>query len=132
MWTPRGGRVRQYTTLAGTVLARGRPSTAASASGRRMARGSAADTVWRSVMDKQVPVDPSARADRGEHDGVHEVGPNLALQRLAIVNVVYVGRPNAKDGEWVLVDAGVVGTGAALRAAAESRFGTRPAAIVMT
>jgi glyoxylase-like metal-dependent hydrolase (beta-lactamase superfamily II) len=83
-------------------------------------------------MDKQVPVDPSARADRGEHDGVHEVGPDLALQRLAIVNVAYVGRPNAKDGAWVLVDAGVIGTGAALRAAAESRFGTRPAAIVMT
>jgi glyoxylase-like metal-dependent hydrolase (beta-lactamase superfamily II) len=88
-------------------------------------------------MSKQVPVDPSARADGDEHDGAHDVAPDLAYQRLAIVNVVLAGVPGAGDREWVLVDAGVGGAGAAtaIARAAASRFGgeeARPAAIVMT
>ena len=42
-------------------------------------------------MSKQVPVDPSARADGDEHDGAHDVAPDLAYQRLAIVNVAFWG-----------------------------------------
>jgi glyoxylase-like metal-dependent hydrolase (beta-lactamase superfamily II) len=85
-------------------------------------------------MTKQVPIDPAARADEHEDGGVHEVGPDLAYQRLAIVNVVFVGSPNAGDRGWVLVDAGVPGTAEAIATAAEHRFGarTRPAAIVLT
>ena len=50
----------------------------------------------------------------------------------AIVNVVFVGEEGARD--WVLIDAGIYGSAAAIVAAAERRFGpgARPAAIVMT
>src|SRR5687767_462651 len=58
------------------------------------------------IMDKQVPVDPGARADETQHGSMHEVAPDLAYQRLAIVNVAYHGRPGAGDRQWVLIDAG--------------------------
>jgi glyoxylase-like metal-dependent hydrolase (beta-lactamase superfamily II) len=47
---------------------------------------------------------------------------------------VLVGPPGAGDRGWVLVDAGILGSAAAIRSAAERRFGAgaRPAAIVMT
>lgn len=85
-------------------------------------------------MDRQVPIDHSARASEHEHDGVHEVAPDVAYQRLAIVNVAYYGRADARDGQWVLIDAGVVGTADAIAGAATRRFGdpARPAAIVLT
>lgn len=85
-------------------------------------------------MDKQVPIDPAARAKDIERDGVHEVAPDLAYQRLAIANVLYCGPPGAGDGGWVLVDAGVPGSAPAILGAVKSRFGedARPAAIVLT
>ena len=85
-------------------------------------------------MAQQVPVNPEAKAGTYEHDGTHEVVPDVAYQRLAIVNVVYCGPPAASDGEWVLIDAGVGGTGHLIESAVESRFGkgARPAAIVLT
>ena len=46
---------------------------------------------------QQIPLDPSARADSRQDDGTHEVAPDLAYRRLAIVNVVFVGRPGAGD-----------------------------------
>ncbi len=44
------------------------------------------------------------------------------------------GKPGADDREWVLIDAGVIGTTGLITGAAEERFGpkSRPAAIVMT
>lgn len=84
-------------------------------------------------MDKQVPVDPEAQVNGETQDGLHEIAPDLAYRRLAIVNVVYFGRPDAGDRQWVLIDAGVAGTAGLITADAESRFGkSRPAAIVMT
>jgi glyoxylase-like metal-dependent hydrolase (beta-lactamase superfamily II) len=85
-------------------------------------------------MDKQVPVDQSARANEREEDGVREVTADLAYQRLAIVNVAYYGRAGAGDGQWVLIDAGVMGTAGRIASTAEDRFGSgaRPAAIVLT
>jgi len=85
-------------------------------------------------MDKQVPVDQSARADEREQDGVREIMADLAYQRLAIANVAYYGRVGAGDGQWVLIDAGVMGTAGPIAGAADHRFGTaaRPAAIVLT
>src|SRR4051812_36339163 len=85
-------------------------------------------------MAQQVPVDPQAVANGVENDGVHEILNDLAYQRLAIVNVMYVGPRGARDREWVLVDAGVMGTGASILSAVKKRFGeqSRPAAIVMT
>jgi glyoxylase-like metal-dependent hydrolase (beta-lactamase superfamily II) len=85
-------------------------------------------------MGKQIPVDRSAEAPDVEHDGIHEIAPDLAYQRLAIVNVVFYGAAGAGDRRWVLVDAGILGSTKAITTAAESRFGegARPAAIVMT
>lgn len=87
-------------------------------------------------MAQQIPVDPAARADDSGGDwgatGLHDVTDDLAYQRLAIVNVVYVGRPGSAD--WVLVDAGVHGSAPFILRAAETRFprNKKPAAIVLT
>ena len=90
-------------------------------------------------MEHQIPLDPAARADDPERDDArddhtHEVAPDLAYQRLAIVNVVFFGTPGAGDRNWILVDAGMMGTAGLIARAARERFGenARPAAIVMT
>ena len=85
-------------------------------------------------MDPQIPLPSGARANHAADDGTLEVAPDLAYRRLAIVNVVFVGRPGAGDRQWVLIDAGVIGTTGLITGAAEERFGknARPAAIVMT
>jgi len=90
-------------------------------------------------MEHQIPLNPEARADRPEQDeirddGTHEVTPDLAYKRLAIVNVVFYGTPGAGDRAWMLIDAGVMGTKGLIARATEERFGkdARPAAIVMT
>ena len=63
----------------------------------------------------------------------HEVAPDIAYLRTAIVNVYFVGAPGAPDGEWVLVDAGMPGFAGRIARAAAARFGeSRPAAIVLT
>lgn len=87
-------------------------------------------------MAKQVPIDSAGRAGHEAGDDTREVAPDLAYQRLAIVNVTYFGVPDAGDRGWVLIDAGVGGVGAAGRIldATSQRFGegARPAAIIMT
>ena len=90
-------------------------------------------------MAQQIPLsdhdrafDPDRDAERG--DKTHEVAPDIAYRRLAIVNVAFIGLPGAADREWVLVDAGLTASAGFIRAAAEERFGagSRPAAIVLT
>ena len=82
-------------------------------------------------MAQQVPLDPAAVTGEAQDDGTIEVAPDLAYQRLAIVNVVFYGVPG--DRHWVLVDAGIVGMAGRIRHAAAERFGVRPpAAIIMT
>jgi glyoxylase-like metal-dependent hydrolase (beta-lactamase superfamily II) len=90
-------------------------------------------------MSEQIPLSEQSRADdpeidRQNDDSTHEVAEDLAYKRLAIVNVVFVGRPGAGDREWVFVDAGLPGFAGAIKRAAEARFreGSRPAAILMT
>jgi glyoxylase-like metal-dependent hydrolase (beta-lactamase superfamily II) len=90
-------------------------------------------------MAQQIPLDPRGRADdpqsdAARDDSTREVCPDLAYRRLAIVNAVFFGEPGARDGEWVLIDAGVMGTTSLITGAAEERFGpnSRPAAIIMT
>lgn len=85
-------------------------------------------------MVQQIPVDPSARADEARHGGVRAVLPDLAYQRLAIVNVAYFGTADAGEGGWVLIDTGIGGSQGSIVSGAESRFGLRkrPAAIVLT
>jgi len=67
-------------------------------------------------------------------DGAHVIAPDVAFRRLALVNVVFLGRPGAGDRQWTLIDAGVPGLGSLIESAASARFGqnARPAAIVMT
>lgn len=87
-------------------------------------------------MAKQVPLDSSGRAGREAEGDAKEVAPDLACERLAIVNVAYFGAPDATSRDWVLIDAGVAGVGATGRiidtAAARFGEGTPPAAIIMT
>lgn len=91
------------------------------------------------MATQQIPLDEAARAfdpaiDAARDDHTHEVAPDLAYRRLALVNVIFYGVPGAGDRNWVLVDAGIPGTAGLIADAAEERFGkgARPAAIVMT
>lgn len=87
-------------------------------------------------MAHEITLPPEARADdpafdESRDDAVHEVAPDLAYKRLAIVNVAFVGVPGS---DWVLVDAGILGASAgAIQKVADKRFkSTPPKAIVMT
>lgn len=88
------------------------------------------------MKDKtQIPIDPSSRADDPEadalrDDGTHEVARDLAYKRLGIVNVVFYGVPGTSF--WVLIDAGLPGTGGRIAAAAEERFQSPPECIILT
>lgn len=85
-------------------------------------------------MAEQVPVDRAAATDAPGDAGVREAAPDIAWRRLVLVNVAFVGDIGAGDRGWVLIDTGVMGSAAAIAAAAAARFGAdaRPAAIVMT
>jgi glyoxylase-like metal-dependent hydrolase (beta-lactamase superfamily II) len=90
-------------------------------------------------MSEQIPLTEEARADNPalDHendDTTHEIADDLSYKRLAIVNVVFYGRPGATDREWALIDAGMPGSAGSIKRAATKRFGenSRPAAIVMT
>jgi glyoxylase-like metal-dependent hydrolase (beta-lactamase superfamily II) len=89
-------------------------------------------------MAQQIPLDPHSCAEPNSYaardDGTLEVCSDVAYRRLGIVNIVFFGKPRAGDREWVLIDAGVMGTTGLIAAAAEKRFGpkSRPAAIVLT
>jgi glyoxylase-like metal-dependent hydrolase (beta-lactamase superfamily II) len=88
-------------------------------------------------MKHQIPVDPDAQVGVGTKRGssrVREIAPDLACKRLALVNVVFYGKPGAGDREWVLIDTGVGGTAGLIIRAAAQRFGngSRPYAIILT
>lgn len=91
-------------------------------------------------MAERIELDEALRADdpKADHnrdDGTHEVARDLAYTRLGIVNVVFWGEPGCGDGEWVLIDAGILGLSAGkIEKAAKERFGGNgiPSAIVMT
>lgn len=88
---------------------------------------------------EQIPLTPTDRADNpaqdeARDDGTMQIAPDLAYKRLAIVNVVFYGVPDAGDGQWTLIDAGMPHTANAIASAAEERFGAgaRPSAIILT
>ena len=85
-------------------------------------------------MTQQIAVEPEAVAAEIRKGTLHVIAPDLAYQRLAIVNVAFLGAPDAGDRGWVLVDAGIKGAAEAIRKAADARFGAgaRPRAIVLT
>ena len=63
-----------------------------------------------------------------------EVTPDVACQQVMIVNLFFVGQPNAGDKAWALVDAGLFGSAGRIKRAAEDRYGqgARPQAIILT
>lgn len=67
----------------------------------------------------------------GQDEATYEIAPDLAYQRLGIVNVIFYGLPKQ---DWVLIDAGLPGTAGMIRKAAAARFGVgvKPKAIVLT
>ena len=77
---------------------------------------------------------PRAQHKRPRMGRAQAITPEVARLRLAIVNVYFIGAPDAGDGEWILVDAGLPGSAGRIRRAAEERYGsgTRPSAIVLT
>ncbi len=88
-------------------------------------------------MKEQIPLDPAPLADLPHNyaeDKTHEVAPDLAYKRLAMVNVVFYGAPSAGDRQWVLIDTGIPGLASSIEKAARLRFGknSRPAAIIVT
>lgn len=83
-------------------------------------------------MAVQIPLDETALAQATRNGALHEVAPDLAYIRCAIVNVIFVGRPGQPG--WTLIDAGVTGSGGRILGAARDRFGAGvpPQAIVLT
>src|SRR3954452_8917749 len=86
------------------------------------------------MSGKQIPVDHQAEVGSPQDHDLQEIAPDLAYKRLTLVNVVYVGLPQARDRGWVLIDAGISGSAGAIQRGAKDRFGdkSRPAAIVLT
>ncbi len=86
-----------------------------------------------SPFDLSDLTDALTRPPGDDHGAPIEVAPDLAWLRTGIVNVAFLGHPDAGDRGWVLVDAGIPGFAATIARAAEHRFGGgRPAAIVLT
>lgn len=86
-------------------------------------------------MNDQITLDADAIVkDASRDQPAREVLADVAMRRLAIVNVALIGARGAGDRGWVLIDAGLPGTAGLIAGAAEQRFGpgARPAAIVMT
>lgn len=83
-------------------------------------------------MSDHIAIDEAAITQATDEGSTSTVIPDIAWQRIGIVNVIYFGAPNA--GSWVLIDAGLPGTARFIRKAAEERYGegAKPAAIVLT
>lgn len=75
-------------------------------------------------------------ADVHSGDAFTEVLPDLFCLRIVMVNVYFIGEPDAVDarGGWTLVDAGLPMSAGKIRLAAERLYGTgaRPNAIILT
>ena len=84
------------------------------------------------MSEQQISLNDGVGVEAAHIGEMVEIHPDIAYQRLAIVNVVYYGSPSSD--QWVLIDAGVVGSANWILSTAEQRFGkdTPPAAIVMT
>lgn len=90
-------------------------------------------------MHSQIELPDGVKADRpaddaARDDETRELVPDVAYKQLMIANVMFVGAAGCGDGNWVLVDTGVLGSARAIRSAAKARFGGNgvPAAIVLT
>jgi glyoxylase-like metal-dependent hydrolase (beta-lactamase superfamily II) len=84
-------------------------------------------------------LDAKARADVPSeddlrHDNTHEVLPDVAYQRIGIVNLVYFGGAASGSSDWVLIDTGLPGAAKRIKRAVAARFGlgARPGCIILT
>jgi hypothetical protein len=73
----------------------------------------------------QIPIPQSAsaedpKADEMRDDKTRQIAPDVAYRQIAIVNVIFFGSPDAGDGRWILIDAGVTGSASAIRSAAQA------------
>lgn len=86
-------------------------------------------------MAQQVAVDDSAVAGVViPEESTHELLPDVAYRRLALVNVTFLGERLTGARNWVLVDAGLRGSAGVIGRVAATRFGDGgpPAAILLT
>jgi glyoxylase-like metal-dependent hydrolase (beta-lactamase superfamily II) len=86
-------------------------------------------------MVVQIALGEEARAHEQVNDAdVREVRPDVAYLRALLVNVAFIGRADAPDRRWLLVDTGVIGTKRTILSGIASRHGkdSRPAAIIQT
>ncbi len=83
-------------------------------------------------MTQQIPIGHDSIRGDPSPDGTIALSPVLAMARMSIANVVFVGAPG--EAGWVLIDTGIEGSADEIVAIAEARFGaaSRPAAIVLT
>ena len=72
----------------------------------------------------------SVAVDKRRNDRTRQIAPDIAYQRLLMVNVAFWGPPRGR--RWVLLDGGIVGSSSTIQAAASARFGGPPSAIVLT
>ena len=82
-------------------------------------------------MESQVLPRPYAAGHNGP---IEQLPEDLERIHVLMVNAYLVGPPEARSGEWVLVDAGLAFSASQIIHDAERRFGpgTRPAAIILT
>ena len=92
-------------------------------------------------LDREVEqADSAHRMTVGHRRGVEDgstavrIAPGVAYLRTLLVNLYFLGRRDAGDRGWVLVDCGLAGSTGTIVKAAAQRFGpdARPAAIVLT
>src|SRR5688572_16175482 len=76
----------------------------------------------------------STKANRSNTPALFHVEPGIWGLRNVFVNLFYVRHPEAPTEPWVLIDAGLPGSGPKLHSHAEELFGENnpPAAILLT
>lgn len=83
---------------------------------------------------RQIAITRRAITGHRTAGALHDIAPDIAYRRLGLVNVAFLGTPDAGDRGWVLVDTGLATSARAIASAAAYRFGpsARPAAIILT
>src|SRR3954447_19407189 len=90
------------------------------------------------IVMTQIQLSEDARADipsaSDRKDKTAHVLPDIAYRHIPLGNVVFIGKPGAGHGGWVVVAAALPGSAGLIRSAAQTRFAGpgRPAAIVLT
>jgi glyoxylase-like metal-dependent hydrolase (beta-lactamase superfamily II) len=85
-------------------------------------------------MVLQLPISDTAVLGHPVSGELFVVDDCVAMLRAGIANVAFISRSGPPEGQWILVDCGILGYADAILKAAAKRFGdgSRPAAIVLT